>query len=139
MWASPARAMSVKIAPGWIEFTRMPFGPNSSAAALVIPRIANLLATYDMMPAPGTTPFIDEMLMIEPPGRNTAPADFMPSQQPTWLTLMTDMYSSNDTSSIIPMRMMPALLMSTSRPPKLLVAVRTARVQSSWRVTSRCT
>jgi len=38
------RTISVSTGPGWIEFTRIPRGPSSTAAALVMPRIANLLA-----------------------------------------------------------------------------------------------
>ncbi len=36
--------MSVRMAPGWMLLTRMPFSPSSSAAALVIPRTANFVA-----------------------------------------------------------------------------------------------
>ena len=37
------RVIGVSIIPGCTEFTRIPFGPSSSAADLVIPRIANLV------------------------------------------------------------------------------------------------
>ena len=45
MPSSPAycRVMPVSTMPGCTEFTRMPFGPSSMAAALVMPRTANLL------------------------------------------------------------------------------------------------
>ena len=36
--------MSVSIGPGHTEFTRMPSGPSSTAAAFVMPRTPNLLA-----------------------------------------------------------------------------------------------
>ena len=35
----------VATAPGWMEFTRMPYVPSSAAAALVMPRTAHLLVT----------------------------------------------------------------------------------------------
>ena len=44
--ASPpcTRVIGVSIMPGWTELTRIPFGPSSIAATLVMPRIANLVA-----------------------------------------------------------------------------------------------
>ena len=36
--------MSVSIMPGCTELSRIPFGPSSSAATLVMPRIANFVA-----------------------------------------------------------------------------------------------
>ena len=38
--------MAVSIPAGWTELTRMPCGPSSIAAVLVMPVTANLLATY---------------------------------------------------------------------------------------------
>ena len=44
--ASPpcTRVIGVSIIPGCTELTRIPFGPSSIAAHLVIPRIAHLVA-----------------------------------------------------------------------------------------------
>ena len=39
--APTSRIMPVSIMPGWTEFTRIPRGPSSSAAAFVKPRTAN--------------------------------------------------------------------------------------------------
>ena len=139
--SSPARAISVSIAPGWIEFTRIASGASSSAAAFVMPRMANLLATYDMMPAPGVMPFIDEMLTIDPPPPSpiNGAVVFMPSQHPIWLTLMTAWYSSSDTSSIMPKRMIPALFTRMSSRPNRARAVSTAARQLDSSVTSSAT
>ncbi len=63
------------------------------AAVLVMPRMANLEAEYEMSPFLEPWPSIEEMLTIEPDR-----ADFiagitarMPRKHPTWFTLMTSM------------------------------------------------
>ena len=55
------------VMPGWIEFTRIPRGPSSIAAALVIPRMANFVAVYAVSEAIPARPSTEEALMIDPP------------------------------------------------------------------------
>src|SRR5205085_7620673 len=59
--------MAVSIGPGWMEFTRMPERPSSSAAVLVNPRMPNFAVTYPAMPGAPTTPFTDDTFTIDPP------------------------------------------------------------------------
>ena len=42
-WSPPV--IGVSITPGWTELTRIPAGPSSMAAVLVMPRIAHFEAT----------------------------------------------------------------------------------------------
>ena len=64
--------MIVFTPPGWIEFTRIPRDPSSSAAVFVMPRIANFDDVYATSPFFEPSPSIDEMLMIDPPPRPTS-------------------------------------------------------------------
>ena len=57
--------MSVSIAPGWIEFTRMLYLLSVVVALLVMPRIAHLLAAYAIVGRP-RNPAIDEMFTMLP-------------------------------------------------------------------------
>ena len=59
--------MLVSTPPGCTELTRMPNWPSSCAAALVIPRTANLLALYADSPAAPVNPSTEEMFTIDPP------------------------------------------------------------------------
>ncbi len=77
--------------PGWIEFTRIPRGASTRAAALVMPRTAHLLATQERIRSIPIRPSIEEMLRIDPPpaaliGSTTAR---MPRKTPVWLTSVT--------------------------------------------------
>src|SRR6478735_3823467 len=101
--ASPpwTRVMPVSIMPGCTELTRMPLGPSSIAAALVMPRIANLVAEYAVHIASPPRPSIEEAFTIDPPPflRMVRATDFMPRKQPSWLMLTISMYSSTSIRS----------------------------------------
>src|SRR5690606_14523403 len=61
-----AAVIGVSIKVGQIEFTRIPFAPNSHASALVMPSMACLLAQYNTRRGLPTCPICDEMLIMEP-------------------------------------------------------------------------
>src|SRR5689334_23075830 len=107
--------------PGWIELTRMPFGPSSMAAALVMPRIAHLVATYPVSDAIPARPSTLEALMIEPPPflRIVRATAFMPRKVPSWFTLTRNRYSSLVIFSISANRRMPALFRSEEHTSEL--------------------
>src|SRR5215471_10918403 len=132
------RVMLVSTPPGWTELTRMPNRPSSRAAALVMPRMANLLALYAESPAAPVKPSIEEMLMIEPPpaaviGPITA---FMPSQQPTAFTSRIRRKSAGDMSAIVANFSTPALFTSTSSRPKASSVASTTVAHCASLVTS---
>ncbi len=59
--------MGVAIGPGWIDITRMPNGPSSSAALLVRPRTPHLEAVEAPIDACPINPAVEEIVMIAPP------------------------------------------------------------------------
>ena len=130
--------MPVSIMPGCTELTRMPLGPSSIAAALVMPRMANLVAEYAVHIAMPPRPSIEEAFTIEPPPflRMVRATDFMPRKQPSWLTLTSSMYSSTSIRSTSAKRRMPALLTSTLTGPKRSLASSTSACQEASSLTS---
>src|SRR4029077_8982114 len=59
-------SIPVSVVPGATTFTRTPLPATSSAADLVIPSTACLLATYTDAPAAPTLPYADETLTMLP-------------------------------------------------------------------------
>src|SRR6478609_7813853 len=140
MAASPpcTRVIGVSIMPGWIEFTRMPLGPSSIAAHLVMPRIAHLVAAYAVQLAMPARPSTEDALMIEPPPflRIVRVTACMPRKQPSWLIRQISSTSSTGCRSMSPNRRMPALLASTLTGPKRTFVSSTTRAQDAGSLTS---
>ena len=85
------------------------------------------------------SPAPEEMLTIEPPPRSVigATAARMPRNTPVWLTAITWSQSASVWFSSRAVKPMPALLTSTSRPPKRSMVKAIADAHSSSLDTSR--
>ena len=97
------------------------------------------------MPGKAIVAATDEMLMMLPPlpatpsGRIARRPHLRPSAVPRMLTSSIVRMSFGSTSTIRLLISIPALLTSTSRPPKSEAAAVTAFSQLASSVTSRCT
>ncbi len=133
--------IGVSTAPGHMALTRIPFAASSTAATLVSPSTACLVAAYAPTNAMPVSPVYEEVLtMVPPPAASISGATFlMPRKAPTWLTCTTCWNSSSGVVTSSLKRRMPALLTSPSIFPKAPFAAATAACQSASWLTSRCT
>src|SRR5882672_11042619 len=113
--------------------------PSSSAAVLVSPRTAHLLATYAASPNVAVNPAPEEILTIAPPPalRIEDTTARIPRYEPVRLISITWRHTAGSVSSICPNRTIPALLISTETGPKASSAAATVAAQSLSLVTSR--
>src|ERR1700727_2747091 len=77
-FAEPPQKMGVAIAPGEIEFTRMPLGPSFAPAIRVIWLTAAFAAEYSIPPWPRRCAAMLELLIMEPPPLIARAAGVMP-------------------------------------------------------------
>ena len=137
---SPSGSMSVSIAPGCTEFTRIS-GPSSMAATFVSPRTPHFDAPYAPCPRNPTMPAVDEMFtMDERPDRlNSGAHVWMPRNVPIRFTRNMRSNPSTDSSSSMTMWCTAALLTSASRRPNRSIVVASTAAQFCSSRTSRCT
>src|SRR5918992_5123833 len=139
--ASSLPTQGVLAVPGVTQLTRMPSATWSAAIASVSDSTAPLVAEYSARPGRPAVAAIEQVLTIAAcrDRRRYGKAARATRTMPNTLTSNTRRHSSSSLSSTVPCAPTPALLTSTSRPPRWSVARATPAHTAAASVTSAIT